>query len=89
MAILTDFDYNVCRDKIYRNGDGKEELKSLAALPSETQLRAIFQACEDRGTAAFSAAKADIETILGVNITNSAMKKITRAWMRWRDLIGG
>ena len=89
MAVLQPTDYNTLRDAVYRVGDGKEELKALAALPDESKLLAIFQAIEDRVAAAFVLAKADIEVILGVPISATFMRKLGRAWLRWRDRIGG
>lgn len=89
MAVLQPADYRTLRTALYKAGDGKEELKALASLPNETKLLAIFQAVEDRVITAFGLAKSDIETILGVPISNAFMRKIGRAWLRWRDRIGG
>ena len=89
MAILQPADYHDLRKLTYRAGDGKEELKSLPTLPSEPKLLAIFQAIEDRAVAAFALAKSDIETLLGQPISAVMMRKLDRAWLRWRDARGG
>jgi hypothetical protein len=95
MAVLTSSDYGELRRLVYRAGDGKEELKALPTLPNETQLLAIFQAIEDRLVAAALLARGDIETILGRQLgadatsRAAALRKLMRAWMRWRDAHGG
>lgn len=95
MAILNASDYGQLRRALYRIGDGKEEVKAWPNLPNETQLLAMFQAVEDRMVAAAVQARNDMETILGHNLgpdattRAAALRKIIRAWMRWRDANGG
>lgn len=92
---LSSSDYKLLRKCLYRAGDGKEEMKAWANLPNETQLLAMFQAVDDRMTAAAVQARNDMEAILGFNLgpdsasRTAMLKKIIRAWMRWRDSIGG
>ena len=89
MAVLNIEAVRTLWRSVFREGDGKEECKEWATLPTGNQIQQSFQAIEDRTTAAFALAKADIETILGHSITATAMKKLGRAWLRWRDSQGG
>ena len=87
MAQLTADDYKVIRKSVYRNGAGKEELKTLANLPSESLLLAIFQSAEDRTIAAFGQFRADMELALGIpsNAFSLALaKKIYIAYIQWK-----
>lgn len=61
MATLTPADYGALREAIYRPGAGKEELKSLPALPNKDALLAAFQSMEDRFEKAFG----DLQAGLG------------------------
>lgn len=87
MAQLTAADYKQIRRAVYQAGAGKEELKSLAGLPNEAKLLAVFQAAEDRTVAAFVAFRADLETILGIP-TNAASlalaRKVYVAYLTWK-----
>lgn len=84
MAILTDKDYGEIRDSIYRKGVGKEDLKSLATLPSKAQLKAAFQSLENDMVAAFPSMKANVEAALGVGITNALMQKLLAGYLVWK-----
>jgi hypothetical protein len=87
MATVTASDYRNLRDSCYRNGGGKEELKTLATLPNEAKLLSIFQAAEDRTVAAFALFRADMETALGVAQDAASLalaKKFFAAYCQWK-----
>jgi hypothetical protein len=84
VAQLTADDYKTIRRYLYRAGYGKEELKSLPALPTESTLLEIFQAAEDRTVAAFLLFKADLDSLLGVTTTTAAAKKVYAAYLAWK-----
>jgi hypothetical protein len=90
MATLTNREYGDLRDRIYSRGAGKEELQGLAGgLPSEPQLRAAFQALENRWDNARPQIKTDIETALGRQLEPTVLRQITVAWMRSKLDRGG
>lgn len=89
MATLTNAHYKQLRASVYRWGEGKEELKARANLPSEAQLKAAFQACEDFWESNKATLKANIDQALGVTTTNPEARKIALAWLRWRVGNGG
>ena len=87
MATLTAADYSVIRKSAYAKGTGKEELKALTTLPSESVLLSIFQAAEDRTVAGFLLFRADMEAALGIaqNAASLALaKKLYVAYMLWK-----
>jgi hypothetical protein len=89
MAVLTNDDYGQMRRSVYRAGQGKEELKALAGLPNETELRAAFQVIENFWSNNATQVKSDVEAALGRTITNSLARKIHLAWLIWKVLKGG
>lgn len=87
MATLVPDDYKVIRKELYILGKGKEELKTLTTLPSETVLLSIFQSAEDRTVAGFLLFKADLETALNIPANAFSLqlaKKIYRAYLLWK-----
>jgi hypothetical protein len=89
MAALTNEDYGQMRRSVYRTGQGKEELKALAGLPSESELRAAFQVIENFWTNNAAQVKSDVEAALGRSITNALARKIHLAWLIWKISKGG
>lgn len=81
MAALTNADYKEIRTILYRSGQGKEELKALANLPNETQLKASFQALEDRWDAVRASFKTNADAGLGVTTTASLIRSLFEAWL--------
>jgi len=86
---LTNAEYGVLRDRLYRLGRGKEELKALPNLPNKTQLIAVFQVLEDFWENNKATVKGDMETALGFSITGTLAKKIGRAWLESKFGRGG
>lgn len=87
MAQLQPDDYKQIRKACYRKGAGKEELRALPSLPSESVLLSIFQAAEDRTIAAFALFRSDMETALGIP-TNAASlalaRKLYTGYIAWK-----
>jgi hypothetical protein len=85
MATITSADLDTLYSQtLYRPGQGKEELKALAALPNKTQLVAAFQVIETFWETNKAAVKADIDTALGVTTSAALARKIGLAWLLWK-----
>lgn len=84
MAILTATDVGEIRDSIYQVGLGKEELKALPAIPSQSQQTTAFQSLEDRLVTLFSTLKSDIEAAFSFTITSTLAQKIVAGYLRWK-----
>jgi hypothetical protein len=89
MAVLQPADYSELRDRVYRAGSGKEELKARPSLPNEGQLLAAFQACEDFWENNRATLKAAIDTALGFTTTAALARKLALAWLIWKIAKGG
>jgi hypothetical protein len=88
MAVLTAADYNQIRSALYREGQGKEELKAHAALPNEVALKAGFQALEDRWEATRASYKTNFDAAAGLTTTANEMGHIFEAWFANRRARG-
>jgi len=84
MAALDWNDYKELRQQTYKQGYGKEELKTLDPFPNKQTLMNTFQAIEDWFVAAYPALKLEIETVLGQSITNTLAQKLVRVWFLWK-----
>lgn len=89
MATLTDPEAGVMRRTVYTVGQGKEECKALASLPTKAQWKAAFQVLENLWENNKVQIKADVETALGRSITNPLAKKIGLAFLLWKVTKGG
>lgn len=83
MAIMTDGDLQQCWLSLYHKGEGKEEIKADGLLDPAT-IKAVFQAIEDWFEGQRPAIKAVIDTAAGRVVSDAAIKKYGRAWMRWK-----
>jgi len=84
MATLTMADAGEIRESIYQVGLGKEELKALPAIPSQSQQLTAFQALEDRLITLFPTLKIDIEIAFGLTVTNILAQKIVVGYLKWK-----
>ena len=81
MAVITDADLRDLWLQLYRKGEGKEEIKADGLL-SPTTLKAIFQSIEDTFEAIRPTIKTAVIAAAGRNVSNAAIKKYVRTWMR-------
>jgi hypothetical protein len=84
---ISDEQYGLMRDALRR--EAKAELKALANLPNETQLRAAFDVLNDPWEADRLATKASIDTALGVTTTAALAKAIGKAFLSAKFRLGG
>jgi hypothetical protein len=84
MAILTNANYKDVRSYIYRNGQGKEELKSLPNLPNEATLKAGFQALENKWDAERLGFKNVLDAAFGFTTSAALAQFFFIAWLQNR-----
>ena len=81
MATITDAQYNFISSSIYREGEGKEEMRSLSHLPTKIQFRAVFQAIEGWWEGEQAGLKAVIDAAYGQTTSVALARKILKAWI--------
>lgn len=86
---ISDSDYGALRQEVFRWGAGKEELKALPSLPSETQLRAVFEALESFWETNRATLKAQMDAAAGFTLPLQLARKIGVAWLRSKMGRGG
>jgi hypothetical protein len=79
MATLTDAQCGEIRKSLYQSGAGKEELKLLAALPTQQTAKTIHQAAEDATLTAFASFRSAMENALGIP-ANAASLALAKKW---------
>lgn len=84
MAQLNWSDYSEIRNALYRLGQGKEEMKAMANLPSKDQLKAVFQALEDWWGSEQPKVKGLIDTNYGQTTTAALAKKIFKQYVTFK-----
>ena len=88
MATITDAQVRTIWKRIYRLGQGKEEMKEND-LPSPAQLKAIIQAVEDSWIANQPAMKAAMDVAASRVLTNAQAKIYGREWLKQKAERGG
>lgn len=85
MAVLTTEDFRQLRSVIYQGSSAsKQALKAFASgVPTGEQLKAAFQALEDRYTADRLNYKAALDAALGQTTTIALAKEFERVWHEW------
>jgi hypothetical protein len=89
MAALTDIQYGEIHNLVYRQGQGKEELKAHPTLPDQAHLKAAYQVLENFWEDNKAAVKAALDTALGVTTTGAEAKKIGLQFLIWKASKGG
>lgn len=81
MALITTNMVKQLWRRLYRKGQGKEDIKT-GRLPDPLQIRAIFQAIEDRWDGDKINYKAAMDAAAGYTLTGNQAKILGMVWLQ-------
>ncbi len=87
MALITTAIVKQLWRRLYRKGQGKEDMQS-GKLPDPIQIKAVFQAIEDRWDGDKANYKAAMAAAAGVTLTNLQARVFGKVWLHAKALRG-